>query len=138
MLLSLVEEEVNGRTWKSLTESTSGNNSLHWTYDRGYLVAATNRAVAMRAIGVRDSASSLIRTAKFQQQFPSGGGIHNSGFFWLDLGAVSQALEGLGQEGFGLGNDADPVLVVITGESDSIRWASRARLTSLIFDFLLI
>jgi len=138
MLVTLVEEEINGRMWKTLSDGTGSANAFSWTYDRGYLVAATSTAVAMRAISVRDSSSSLIRTSKFQAQFPTGGGIHNSGFFWLDLGAVSQAIEALGQRGFGLGNGVDPVLIVITGDSDSIRWASRARLTSLIFDFLLI
>ena len=136
--LSFTEEVVDGRTWNVLSEGGSTAGAVSWTYDHGYLVASPNRAVALRAIAVRDSASSLIRSAKFQQQFPSGGGIHNSGFLWLDVGRFAEVLASLGWDSLGLENRAEPVLVVITGDDDWIRWASRARLTSLIFDFLLI
>jgi hypothetical protein len=136
--VSFAEESVNGRTWKVLSEGGSGSSALSWTYDHGYLVASMNRALATRAIGVRDSSSSLIRSTKFQQQFPSGGGIHNSGFLWLDLARFADVLASLGAETLGMGNGAEPVLIVITGDDDWIRWASRARLTSLLFDFLLI
>lgn len=136
--LSFTEESVNGRTWKMLSNSTPAPDALSWTYDRGYLVASTDRATALRAINVRDSASSLIHSSKFQQQFPSGGGVHNSGFFWLDLGRFADVLAPLGQETLGLENGGGPLLIVITGDDDWIRWATRARLTSLIFDLLLI
>jgi hypothetical protein len=135
--LSLAEQDINGRAWKSVSQE-SIETALWWTYDHGYVVASTNLAAAQRAISVRDSASSLVRTSKFQRQFPTGSDIHNSGFFWLDLGRFAEILEALGKEGLGLGNGTDPVLIVVTGDDDSIRWASRARLTSLIFDFLLI
>ena len=135
--LSFTEESVNGRLWKAVS-SDQASDTLSWTYDRGYLVVSTDRAMALRAISVRDSASSLIRSVRFQQQFPTGVGIHNSGFFWFNLGAFAEVLASLGRETLGLENAAEPVLIVITGDDDRIRWTSRARLTSLIFDFLLV
>jgi len=78
------------------------------------------------------------RTWKMLADVPSGGGIHSSGFFWLDLGAFAEVMTAMGQETSGLGNGTEPILVVITGDTNWIRWASRARLTSLIFDILLI
>ena len=92
----------------------------------------------MRAINVRDSASSLIRSSRFLRQFPSGSGVHSSGFLWLDIGRLGEVIAALGGESLNLGNGTEPVLIVVTGEDDQIRWASRSRLTSLIFDFLLM
>ncbi len=135
--LTFAEENVNGRTWKVLS-GTDADEALYWTYDRGFMVVSADRGAAARAINVRDSASSLIRTSRFQQQFPSGSGVHNSGFMWLDLSRFSDVLAALGQENLGLSPTADPVLVVVTGSDSEIRWASTTRLTSLIFDLLLI
>ncbi len=92
----------------------------------------------MRAISVRDSASSLIRSSRFLRQFPSGSGVHSSGFLWLDIGRFGEVLSALGVQSLGFNGSTEPVLIVITGEDDQIRWASRARLTSLIFDLLLM
>lgn len=140
--LNLTEESVNGRNWKILQSIGPSENStstaITWTYDRGYAIVSTDRATAERAISVRDTGSSLIRTAAFQQQFPGGGGVHNSGFLWLDLGRAGEAMQLLGQESGALARNADPVLVVVTGEDDRIRWATRSRLTSLIFDLLML
>ena len=136
--VAILEEEVNGRTWKTLSAGVENPSVLTWTYDRGYMVTAMNRANAVRAIGVRDSSSSLTRSSKFLSRFPAGGSVHESGFLWLDPGAFGAILETLGKAPLGLENNRDPVLVVITGGEDQIRWASRTRLTSLIFDFLLM
>ena len=136
--VTFTEENVNGRTWKMLASTEVGSVALSWTYDRGYLVVSTDRATAMRAISVRDSASSLIRSSRFLRQFPSGSGVHSSGFLWLDIGRFGEVIAALGGESLNLGNGTEPVLIVVTGEDDQIRWASRSRLTSRIFDFLLM
>jgi FecR protein/Protein of unknown function (DUF3352) len=136
--LTLAQETVNGRVWNSV-QSAGSLLKLYWTYDRGYLVASMDRAVAARAIAVRDSGSSLVRSASFQERYPVTS-LHNSGFFWLNTNGVladlasyvdSPALQRLA-------GSRDPVLIVVDGERERIHAASRTRLTSLILDLMLV
>jgi hypothetical protein len=137
--VSFVQETVNGRLWSSLIGTDADFPPFTWTHDRGYLVASADRALALRAIGVRDSGSSLIRSAAFQQQFPPSGGLHNSGFFWLNTAGMVEELASLSQSptAAALAASRDPVLVVLTGDQDRIHWASRTRLTSLLLNIAL-
>jgi hypothetical protein len=137
MQIAFSEETVNGRQWRRISSADAGTPDIVWTYDRGYMLVSTDEASIMRAIGVRDSAGSLIRSSRFQQQYPGGGNLHNSGFMWLDVSRVGEIAASMGQEVAGMAAGADPILVVLTGEADSLRWATRSRLTSLIFDLLL-
>jgi hypothetical protein len=136
---TLAQEDVNGRSWISLRTGLSPL-SLHWTYDRGYLIASSDRALATRAIAIRQSGSSLIRSANFQQRFPSTGGMHHSGFFWLNTNGILAELSGLVQSPAlkSLMGSRDPLLVVLDGETERIRAGSRSRLTSLILDAMLV
>ena len=136
--MMLTEETVNGRVWNSVRPGAS-LTTLYWTYDRGYLIASTDRALAVRAIGVRDSGSSLVRSSVFRRQFPRDGGLHHSGFFWLNTRDVADELALLvNNPGAGvLAGWRDPVLVVLTGEADQVRWASRTRFTSFLLDLML-
>jgi hypothetical protein len=97
-----------------------------------------DRAVAARAIAVRNSGSSLVRSARFQERHPIAG-LHSSGFLWLNAGGVlsdlgasfnSPALQRLAGR--------EPLLIVLDGEMERIHAASRTRLTSLILDLMLI
>ena len=127
--------------WPTVRRPTYGAEipaSVTWTSDRGYMVVSKDRAAALRAIGARDASSSLIRASRFQERIPAGGGVHDSGFLWLDTSRLGEVLESLGQEYAGLIGERDPVLVVVTGGEDEIRWTSRTRLTSLIFDLMLM
>lgn len=136
-VLTFTQENVNGRMWSSVKFSPV---TLHWTYDRGYLIASTDRALATRAIAIRQSGSSLTRSASFQQRFPTTGGLHHSGFFWLNTNGVLAELAGL-VESPALKNligSRDPLLVTLDGETERIRAASRNRLTSLILDAMLV
>ncbi|MCZ6508831.1 MAG: hypothetical protein O7A04_12405, partial [Acidobacteria bacterium] len=134
----LAAETVNGRVWNSLTSSTSPT-SLYWTYDRGYLIASTDLALAMRAIGVRDSGSSLVRSSIFRSRYPRDGGLYNSGFFWLNTSEVADELAALVNDSTAgvLAGSRDPVLVVLTGEADQMRWTSSTRFTSFLLDLML-
>lgn len=134
----LAAETVNGRVWNSLTSSTSPT-SLYWTYDRGYLVASTDMALALRAIGVRDSGSSLVRSSNFRSRYPRDGGLYDSGFFWLNTSEVADELAALVDDSNAgtLALTSDPVLVVLTGEADQVRWASSIRFTSFLLDLML-
>jgi hypothetical protein len=134
--LTFAQETVNGRSWTSVT---GASGSLSWTYDRGYLIAATDRALATRAIAVRDSGSSVIRSAGFQQRFPVTSSIHHSGFVWFNVNGAVEELASL-VESPALNNllgSREPVLIVIEGEPEQIHTASRTRLTSVILDLML-
>ena len=134
----LTQETVNGRSWTSLQTGTSPAVTVHWTYDRGYLIASVDRALAARAITVRASGSSLVRSAAFLERFPSGG-IHHSGFLWVNTNGLLADLASLVQSPAvkSLMASRDPILVTLDGETERIHTASRTRLTSLILDLFL-
>jgi hypothetical protein len=103
-----------------------------------------DRALAARAIALRDSGSSLVRSASFQERFPATGGFHHSGFIWFNtsgvLGDVGSLLQNSGSPNPALKNllaSRDPILVTLDGEMERIHAASRTRLTSLILDAML-
>jgi hypothetical protein len=111
-----------------------------WTYDAGYLVAASDRGTAERSIATRNSGSALVWSPAFQGQLPSSAGIHPSAFAWLNtkgalgmLSAVS-ANPAIGR----LIAAHDPVLVVFDGRADQIHAASRTRLAGLLVDAMLL
>jgi hypothetical protein len=146
---TFTQENVNGRLWNSVAANVGSARrdlglpvaaTLYWTYDRGYLIASTDRALAARAIANRDAGSSLIRSATFEQSFPASGGLHHSGFLWLNTNGVLRDLAGLIQSPAlkSLMGSRDPLLVVLDGETERIRAASRNRLTSLILDTMLL
>jgi hypothetical protein len=137
--LTVTQETVNGRLWNAL-QSAASPLALYWTYDRGYLVASMDRAVAARAIAVRESGSSLIRSARFEERYPSAGSLHNSGFFWLNTsGVLSELAAYLNSPALErLAGSRDAVLVVVDGEAERIHAASRTRLTSMILDLMLV
>jgi hypothetical protein len=133
----LSQETVNGRMWNTL-KSDSGTQTLYWTYDRGYLVASTDRATAARAIAVRENGSPVIRSAGFRQQLPGSAGLYNSAFLWVNTQGALSELSGLITNPAlkALLENRDPALVVLNGETERIHASSRTRLTSLILDFM--
>jgi hypothetical protein len=137
--MTLSQETVNGRSWTSV-QMGFAPLTIHWTYDRGYLIASMDRGLAARAITLRESGSSLIRSVSFQQRFPVTAGLHHSGFFWLNTNGILADLAGLVQNPAlkGLMASREPLLIVLDGETERIRAASRNRLTSLILDTLLL
>jgi FecR protein len=135
--ITLTQEFVNGRTWTSL--KIPGPISLYWTYDRGYLIASTDRALATRAIAIRDSGSSLAHSSTFQLSFPASGGIHHSGFVWINTnGALTDFAQLVPDSPLrSLLAQTDPILLVMDGETERIHAASRTRLTSMILNLVL-
>jgi hypothetical protein len=137
--ITMTQETVNGRTWNRI--SLPGKpGALNWTYDRGYLVASMDRAVATRAIAVRDAGSSLVHSVLFQERYPVTASLHSSGFFWLNANSVVSDLASLVNSPAlqKLAGSREPVLVVVNGEMERIHAASRTRLTSLILDLMLM
>jgi hypothetical protein len=136
--VTLLTETVNGRVWNSLQTGVAVI-ALHWTYDRGYLIASTDRALALRAISIHDAGTPLVRSLVFQQSFPVAAGLHNSGFVWFNTNGVLADLAAAVQSPAlqRLVGSRDPVLIVIDGEMERIRAAGRTRLTSLMLDLML-
>ena len=136
---TLAQETVNGRTWTTL-KAGGLPFGVTWTYDGGYIVAASDRAVAERAIATRNTGSALIWSAAFQSQLPASAGIHPSAFGWLNTKGALGILSALSANPAmnSLLAERDPVLVVFDGKAEQIHAASRTRLTGVIVDAMLL
>jgi ferric-dicitrate binding protein FerR (iron transport regulator) len=135
----LGEESAGGRTWSTMRPGGLPL-SIMWTYDRGYMVAASDRGVAERAIATRNGGSPLVWSPEFLAQLPSSAGLHPSAFGWLNakgaLGmlATLTATPALGE----LVAGGDPILVVFDGTPEQIHAASRTRVAGLVMNLMLI
>jgi hypothetical protein len=111
-----------------------------WTYDGGYMVAASDRATAERAIATRNGGSALIWSPAFQRQLPASSGIHPSAFAWLNTKGALGIFSALSQSQAvaGLLAERDPVLVVFDRKPEQIHAASRMRLSGAIIDAMLL
>ena len=122
----LQQESTGGRTWSTMKPGGLPVGIV-WTYDRGYLVAASDRGVAERAIATRNGGSPLVWSPEFLGQLPSSAGLHPSAFAWLNakgaLGILSTLTSNpkLGE----LVAGSDPILVVFDGTPEQIHAASR-------------
>jgi hypothetical protein len=135
----LSQESANGRTWSTIRPGGLPLG-ITWTYDGGYMVAGSDRAVAERAIATRNGGSQLVWSPEFLAQLPSSAGLHPPAFGWLNakgaLGLVS-ALSSNPAVGR-LAAGSDPILVMFDGTPQQIHAASRTRITGLIMDVMLI
>ncbi len=133
------QESVGGRVWSTM-KPASLPFGVTWTYDRGYLVAASDRAFAERAIATRNGGSPLVWSAEFLGQLPSSAGIHPAAFAWLNAKGALAIVSSLASNPAlaRLLAERDPVLVVFDGTAEQIHAASRTRLTSLIMDAMLL
>ena len=113
---------------------------MHWTYDRGYLVYGLERAAVLRGIATRSGGYPLVRSARYREQLPTASALHQSGFVWVNLsGAFADFAGMISNPGVKkLLATKDPGLLVFTGETERISAASRTRLSSLLFDALLV
>ena len=133
------QESAGGRTWSTMKPGGLPLG-ITWTYDRGYMVAASDRGVAERAIATRNGGSPLVWSPEFLGQLPSSAGLHPSAFAWLNakgaLGILSALTPNpaLGE----LVAGRDPILVVFDGTPEQIHAASRTRISGLIMDVMLI
>jgi hypothetical protein len=135
----LGQETAGGRVWSTM-KAGSLPFGVTWTYDGGYIVAASDRAAAERAIATRNGGSPLVWSPAFLGQLPASAGMHPSAFAWLNtkgaLGILSAfapnpALTKLLAE-------REAVLVVFDGKPELIHAASRTRLTGVIMDVMLL
>lgn len=133
------QETVNGRNWSTL-KPADFPLGIVWTYDRGYLVAGSDRGAAERAIATRNGGSPLVWSPDFLGQLPSSAGLHPSAFGWLNPKGALGMLTTLAA-GPALGEvvaKGDPILVVFDGTRDQIHAASRTRIAGLIMQLMMV
>jgi hypothetical protein len=133
------QESAGGRTWTTM-KAGGLPFGVTWTYDQGYLVAASDRGSAERAIATRGGGSPLVWSPAFLAQLPSSSGIHPAAFAWLNTKGALGFFSALAQSPAltKLLGEREAVLVVVDGKADQIHAASRTRLTGLIMDVMLL
>lgn len=133
------QEQAGGRTWNTVRPGALPIG-ITWTYDAGYMVAASDRGAAERAIATRHGGSQLVWSQDFLGQLPSSAGLHPSAFAWLNTKGAFAMLSPLAPSpAIGeLMAGRDPILVVFDGSADAIQAASRTRISGLIMDVMLI
>ena len=135
----LGQESAGGRTWGTLRPGGLPIG-ITWTYDRGYLVAASDRGIAERAIATRNGGAQLVWSPDFLGQLPSSAGLHPSAFAWLNpkgaLGTLAALVPNSPIAKLVAGHD--PVLVVFDGTPERIHASSRTRVSGLILDVMLM
>jgi hypothetical protein len=131
--LVLAQEAADGRTWTSLRNTKLGL-TLYWSYDRGYWVLSLDRGLAAQAIATRASGVPLVRSELFRAQLPASSGLRQSGFLWFNpQGPLADVAALMGGEQLkALLQSREPILLVVNGETERIRLASRTRLMSML------
>jgi ferric-dicitrate binding protein FerR (iron transport regulator) len=131
----LGQESREGLIWTT-AKAAGAPVTAAWTYDRGYLVMASDISLASRAIKTRQGGFPLVRSAEFRQQSPASTSAHSSGFVWFNTRGAIAGLANLTTNATvqRLLSERDPILVVLSGETERIRASSRTRLTSLLLE----
>jgi hypothetical protein len=135
----LGQESAGGRTWRTI-RAVGLPFGITWAYDGGYLVAATDRATAERAIATRNGGSALIWSPAFQGQLPASAGIHPAAFAWLNTKGALGIFSAMSKSAAvtRLLAERDPVLVVFEGNPAQIHAASRTGVSGVIIDAMLL
>jgi hypothetical protein len=133
------QESAGGRVWNSVTAG-SLPFGVTWTYDRGYMVAASDRASAERTIATRSAGSPLVWSQEFRGQLPSSAGLHPSAFVWLNTKGALEMFSMLAPNpaATSLLAERDPMLVVFDVKPEQIHAASRTRLSGVILDMMVL
>ncbi len=133
------QETAGGRVWSTMKPGGLPFG-VTWTYDRGYMVAASDRASAERAIATRNGGSPLVWSREFLSQLPSSAGLHPSAFAWVNTRGAFGIVSALAQSPAltELLAGRDPILVVFDGTPEQIHAASRTRISGLVMDVMLL
>lgn len=135
--LRLAAEQVDGETYHALRGGTLPFE-LHYAYAGGYLVAAPQRALVMKAVQAHASGETLARSAAFRGLFPPDRDVNVSGLVYRNLGTLTGSLltaPGLSAEQRrsldGLARFSRPTLVSAYAEDGAIRVAGEGPLVDL-------
>jgi hypothetical protein len=135
----LQQESVGDRTWNTMKPGGLPLG-ITWTYDRGYMVAASDRGSAERAIATRNGGFPLVWSPEFLGQLPSSAGLHPSAFAWLNAKGALGILSALSTNPAvsELVAARDPILVVFDGTPEQIHASSRTRISGVIMDVMML
>ena len=89
--LAWEKADVGGRTYYTLRSSDFGALEVNYTYASGYLIVCPSRALVEKALQVRDSGSSLLRSPKFTAGLPADGNANFSAVFYHNIGGLVPA-----------------------------------------------
>jgi hypothetical protein len=133
------QETADGRVWGTMKPGGLPFG-ITWTYDHGYMVAASDRASAERAIATRATASPLVRSRQFLDQLPSSARLHPSAFAWVNAKGALGMLSVLAPNPAmtELLSARDPILVLFDGTPEQIHAASRTRISGVMMDAMLL
>jgi hypothetical protein len=133
------QESAGGRVWNTVSAGPLPFG-MTWTYDGGYMVAASDRATAERAIATRNGGSPLVWSQAFRSQFPASAGLHPSAFVWLNTRGAFETFATLAPSpaAASLLAERDPMLVVFDVKPDQIHAASRTRLSGVVLDVMML
>jgi hypothetical protein len=125
--LAVSREAANpGATFYSIAGSPKNPlTEAHYTFSGGYMIAAPTRALVERALQVKESGTSILRSSKFMSLAPRDHYANFSAVVYHNLGqslAPFAALIGQGTME-GLGN-LKPMLIAVYSQPDAITAAS--------------
>jgi len=141
--VQLQHEQADGQIYHTLRlEGAPVPFEAHFAVVDGYLVATPSRALLARAIEIRRSGQSLARSSQLASLLPSGDEGYCSGVVYQNFGAVLGPLAQMLGESGRLSQSANdsittlaaasrPSVIVLYGEDDRIRIASRGQLPGL-------
>jgi ferric-dicitrate binding protein FerR (iron transport regulator) len=89
--LTLQQTDLSGRTYYTLKSSDFGFLEVNYTYANGYLIVGPSRALVERALSVKESGFSLMRSAKFTAGLPADGNANFSAVFYHNIGGLVPA-----------------------------------------------
>jgi hypothetical protein len=104
------------------------------------MVAGSDRASAERAIATRTAGTPLVWSPDFIGQLPSSAGLHPSAFGWLNTKGALGILSLLNPNPKlrEIVAARDPILIVFDGAPEQIHAGSRARVSGVILDLMLL
>jgi hypothetical protein len=127
--IGLVQEQVQGRTFYSLTPP-GWPAAVHYTYSESYLVVGASRALVTQALQARQSGTSLPRSARFRSLLPQGSSPNFSAVFYHNLpGMLAPVVDRIKdlsvvtpaqRQAMAAVREAQPGLIVAYGEVDRI------------------
>jgi hypothetical protein len=135
-LIRTAQETVDGRVYYTIAQTDAGPlMEAHYTFDRGYLVAAPTRALVARALQIKLAGTSIKHSSKFLELTPRDQHVNFSALIYQNIGTSMAPLAALagaflpqrnGQNAISLQglNDVKPTLFAVYGETDRITMAA--------------
>ncbi len=126
--VKLAKEQVGNRTFWTVM-NLPAKFEVHFTFDNGFLVAATTRDLVVRSLQYRATGYSLPKSAKFTALLPRDGHTNFSAMVYHALGGIMKGFSGVltpeQQKALQAVASDTPTLVLAYGEQNRIEIASR-------------